>query len=108
FFVVILAYSGCGYVQSAQNPGAKQITISVTPVSTSVQVNGTVKFESIVSNTSNTAVTWWVNGALGGDTNHGIIDSTGMYTAPAAPPVPAAISIKVISSAAPTVTATAI
>jgi arylsulfate sulfotransferase len=107
-FAVILAYSGCGYVQSAQNPAAKQITISITPVSTSVRVNGTVKFEAIVSNTSNTAVTWWVNGALRGDTIHGTIDSTGMYTAPAASPVPAAISIRVISSAAPTVTATAI
>jgi arylsulfate sulfotransferase len=108
FFVVILAYSGCGYVQSAQGPVAQQITISITPVSASVQVNGTVKFNSTVSNNANTAVTWSVNGALGGDTIYGIIDSAGMYTAPAAPPAPAAISIKVMSSAAPAVTATAI
>jgi arylsulfate sulfotransferase len=107
FFVLILTSWGCGYVQPAQNVVAQAITISVTPVSASVQVGGTVKFNSTVKNTSNTAVTWWVNGVLGGDATHGVIDPAGMYTAPAGPPVPATVSIKVVSSAAPTVTATA-
>jgi arylsulfate sulfotransferase len=107
FFVCILMASGCGYVQSGPNPVAQAITISVTPVSASVQVGGAVKFNSTVRNTSNTTVTWWVNGVLGGDATHGLIDPTGMYTAPAAPPVPATVSIKVVSSAAPSMTATA-
>src|ERR1700693_1224770 len=70
FFSFLLTFWGCGYVQSAENPVAQEITISVTPVSASVQVGGTIKFNSIVKNTSNTAVTWWVNGVLGGDATH--------------------------------------
>ena len=107
FFVLNLTSWGCGFVQSKQNPVAQAITISVTPVSASVQVRGTIKFTSTVSDTSNTAVAWLVNGVLSGDAIHGTVDQTGMYTAPAAPPVPGTVSITVVSSAAPTVTATA-
>jgi arylsulfate sulfotransferase len=79
----------------------------VTPITASVQVGGTAKFNSTVKNTSNTAVTWWVNGVLGGNAIRGTIDSTGMYTAPAAPPVPAMVSIEVVLSSTSSVTATA-
>jgi arylsulfate sulfotransferase len=105
--VLDLGSCGCGYVRPRQNPAAQAITITVTPVTASVQVGGTLQFNSTVSNTSNSAVTWWVNGVLDGDAIHGTVSSSGMYTAPATPPVPATVSIKVVSSAASTVTATA-
>jgi len=105
--VLDLGSCGCGYVQPRQNQAAQAITITVTPVTASVQVGGTLQFNSTVSNTSNSAVTWWVNGVLDGDAIHGTVSSSGMYTAPATPPVPATVSIKVVSSAASTVTATA-
>ena len=105
--VLNLGSCGCGYVQPKQNPAAQAITITVTPVTASVQVGGTLKFNSTVSNTSNTAVAWSVNGVPGGDAIHGTVDSSGMYTAPLAPPIPATVSVIVVSSAASTATATA-
>ena len=73
----------------------------------SVPVSGTKKFTASVANTSNTAVTWQVNGTTGGESTHGTIDATGLYTAPAAIPSPATVTIAAISQAQPTKMATA-
>src|SRR5450755_3517417 len=89
-FVVALAACGCGTVQSnSQTPQAQKVIVSVDPPSASLKISTTQKFTAVVSNASNTAVTWQVEGVAGGDATHGIIDATGMYTAPAAVPSPA-------------------
>ena len=92
---------------SVANQTAQGIQISVTPTSTSVPVSGTKKFTASVANASNPAVTWQVNGTTGGESTHGTIDPTGLYTAPAAIPSPAAVTIAAISQAQPTKMATA-
>jgi hypothetical protein len=91
----------------AANQMAQGIKITVTPASTAVPVSGTKKFTASVANTSNTAVIWQVNGTTGGESTHGTIDTTGLYTAPAAIPSPAAVTIAAISQAQPTKMATA-
>src|SRR3984893_14821277 len=78
--------AGCGG-GSASNP--QGIIISVNPQSASVQIAGTQTFTAAVSNTSNKAVTWKVNGVVGGGATHVNISSTGIRSARAAVPSPA-------------------
>jgi hypothetical protein len=58
------------------------ISVSVTPASATVPVNGTQQFSATVFNTSNQGVAWTVNGTSGNSVT-GWIDTTGRYTAPA-------------------------
>ena len=88
--------AGCGGGGTSTPQG---IMISVNPQSASVQVAGTQTFSAAVSNTSNTVVTWKVNGVEGGDDIHGRIDSTGIYKAPAAVPSPPTVTITAASAA---------
>ncbi|MBM3757623.1 MAG: hypothetical protein FJW38_27030 [Acidobacteria bacterium] len=61
------------------------VSVSVSPASASVEVNTQRQFTATVTGTSNQAVTWDVNGVVGGNSVVGFIDSiTGLYTAPQA------------------------
>lgn len=55
----------------------------------------------MVTGTSNTAVTWLVNGVPGGAASLGLISSTGLYAAPADVPAPINVEIEAQSVAAP-------
>jgi hypothetical protein len=55
-----------------------------------------------VTNASNAAVTWQVDGVDGGNATAGTISSSGVYTAPAAVPSPAAVTVTAVSVADPT------
>src|SRR5213079_342410 len=57
-----------------------------------------------VQNTSNTAVTWQVNGVTGGNATVGTISSSGLYTAPASP---ATVTVTAVSQADTTKSASA-
>jgi hypothetical protein len=98
---------GCATVKSSDTRTVDSVVVTVTPASASVQISGTQKFMATVANTSNTAVTWQVNGTAGGDSTHGTIDATGMYTAPAAVPSPAAVTVSATAMADPTKSAAA-
>lgn len=65
---------------------ATGIVVSVQPVSASVSDFRTQQFTAAVNGTTNTAVTWQVNGATGGSQKFGFISSTGLYVAPSAVP----------------------
>jgi hypothetical protein len=84
------------------------VSISISPTIASVVVSGTQTFTSTVQNTSNTAVTWQVNGVTGGSAATGTISSSGDYTAPSAVPTPATVTVTAISQASPSVTASAV
>jgi hypothetical protein len=76
------------------------VTVSVSPSSASVPVNTKKQFTATVSGSSNPAVTWDVNGTVGGNGTVGFIDSaSGTYTAPLAPPSPATVTVHASSSA---------
>ena len=83
-------------------PPPAPIDVSVTPAAASVQTSGRQTFTATVTNTTNKAVTWQVNGITGGNTSVGTISTTGVYTAPATVPSPAKVTVTAVSVADPT------
>jgi uncharacterized membrane protein YgcG len=64
-------------------------------------------FTAAVTNTTNIAVTWSINGVNGGNSMVGVITAAGVYTAPASVPSPAAVTVKATSAADSTKSASA-
>ena len=83
--------------------GTTNVVVAVTPNTATVQVGQTQQFTAQVTGTSNISVNWTV---IEGS-SYGTINSTGLYTAPAVLPSPAAATIRVTSVADPTKSATA-
>jgi parallel beta-helix repeat protein len=71
----------------------------VSSSSSSVLLGNTQQFTATVTGTSNTAVTWSVNGISGGNSTGGTISSAGLYTAPQDLPNPANVTIRATSQA---------
>ena len=84
---------------SAQVTIAPAITVSVSPGTATVSASGTQTFMASVGNSSNTAVTWQVNGVAGGNAAVGTISSSGVYTAPMTVPSPATVTVAAVSAA---------
>jgi hypothetical protein len=61
------------------------IAVGITPSTASVLPSGTQQFTATVQNTSNTAVTWTVDGIVNGNTSVGAITGTGATVVYAAP-----------------------
>jgi hypothetical protein len=80
--VLLLAGCSVGSVGGSSPPTTLSPAVSVSPSSAFVAPGGPQQFTAKVSNTSNTAVTWQVNGAEGGNAATGTITSGGLYTAP--------------------------
>src|SRR6185437_14876699 len=98
-FVVIFAtliWSSCGGKKSTPSTG---VSITISPTSASVAGGATQQFTATVTGSTNTAVTWQVNGATGGDAINGTIDTNGLYKAPNVLPSQTTITIAVISQA---------
>ena len=72
--------SGCGSSYTQPPP---QVTVSVSPKRSAVTTGQTQTFTATVSGSSNTNVTWEVDGAAGGSSSVGTITSAGVYTPPA-------------------------
>jgi hypothetical protein len=94
---------------------ASPVTVTLNPATVSVQSGRTQSFTAAVSGSTNTAVTWSVNGVNGGNAQVGTISAAGLFTAPAVVPSPALVTVRAASqasasasgSAAVTVTAAA-
>ena len=86
---------------------AATVTLAVSPVSASVPLAGAQTFAASVSGSSNTGVTWSVNGLAGGAATIGTISSSGVYTAPATMPASSTVTITAASMASPSTTASA-
>jgi len=76
--------------------------VKVTPTASSVLLGNTQLFAAGVTNTTDTAVTWSVNGVVGGNSTVGTISATGLYAAPADLPSNATVTIAAASVADPT------
>ena len=85
--------------QSVTNPASQSITVTVSSSSSSVLLGITQQFTATVTGTSNRAVTWNVNGIIGGNSTVGTISGTGLYTAPQDLPNPANVTIQATSQA---------
>jgi len=70
-------------------------SIVVSPGSANVMATKTQQFSATVSD--NSAVTWEVNGAAGGNSTVGTISATGLYTAPAVIPSTPTVTITAAS-----------
>ncbi len=76
------------------------VAVALSPSTVSVEANGGQQtFTATVTNTTNTAVTWQVNGVAGGNSTVGVISTGGVYTAPMAVPSPAAVTVTAVSAA---------
>jgi hypothetical protein len=84
--------------QSACSSVAPAILIDVCPATDTVQAGGTATLTATVANATNTAVSWEVNGLVGGSATVGTITSTGVYTAPASVPASATVTISAVSA----------
>lgn len=75
------------------------VSVAVSPATASVIAGATQAFTAAVSNTTNTGVTWSVNGAAGGNSTVGVISSSGVYTAPMTVPSPAVVTVTAVALA---------
>jgi hypothetical protein len=100
---------GCGGGGSSAPPPPPPpaVSISVSPSTASVLVGNTQQFTATVENTTNTAVTWQVNGVTGGNSTSGVISTSGLYTAPDPAPNTATVTVSVVSQVDATKSATA-
>lgn len=80
-------------------PAPPPVTISVSPASPTVPLNGSQTFSATVTGSANTSVTWSVNGINGGSASIGTINSAGVYTAPAVLPASTSVTIRATSVA---------
>ncbi len=81
---------------SPTSPAA--IAVSVSGPST-VAAGGSATFTASVTNTSNTAVSWEVNGTTAGNSTVGTISAGGVYTAPNLPLSGGTVTIAAVSQA---------
>jgi uncharacterized protein (DUF1800 family) len=83
----------------APPPPPPPITVVVSPAAANVATGMTQAFAATVAGTSNTGVSWSVNGIGGGNATLGTISSAGVYTAPSAVPAPATVTVRATSAA---------
>lgn len=107
-WVTAILLVGCSGPLSVKNSGgnsggsggsSSSVTVSVSPSTTSVIVNQQTGFQATVTGTTNTAVTWEVNGIAAGNSTVGTINALGTYTAPATVPNPATVTVTAVSQA---------
>ena len=82
---------------------APVVTVTISPPTAQVIVKGLQQFTATVTNASNTAVTWSVNGVTGGTLVAGTITSGGLYSAPLNVPSPATVTVKATSQEFPSI-----
>ena len=91
---------GCGYAGSPPN---NNVTVTVQPPKANVALGQSQQFQATVTNSSNDAVSWNVNGIAGGTTTLGTIvannASSAVYTAPTLIPSPASVTVTATSTA---------
>ncbi len=89
--VVLVCVAGCSGLKTASSNGSgntgggggsQAVTVTISPLSTSVAPFSTATFSASVTGTTNTAVTWQVNNVAGGTAKTGVISASGTYSAP--------------------------
>jgi hypothetical protein len=94
--------SGAALATITAPPPPAPVSVSVAPGTANLQTGASQSFTASVTNTSNAAVTWQVNGVAGGNSTVGTISTAGVYTAPSAVPSPATVTVTAVSVAAAT------
>src|SRR5438876_5268559 len=83
--LTVQAYDGTYFHQTVYITvsSSSGVTVAISPASATLAPQQTQQFTATVSGTTNTAVTWSVDGINGGNSTTGTISNTGLYTAPA-------------------------
>ncbi len=92
-----------GVAKSCYFQQASAVTVAVSPANASASYGATQQFTAAVTGAPNQAVSWTLSGPSCGTTSCGTISSGGLYTAPAAMPSSATITITATSVSEPTV-----
>ena len=105
FSALTLAFTltGCGTGGGNVTP---QPSVTVSGAS-QVRLGSTTSFSATVTNLTNTAVTWQVNGVTGGNSSVGSITTAGVYTPPVALPTADSVTVTAVSVASPTASGSA-
>ncbi len=106
---LILAFWSCapGGAPDDDDPPPDPVAINIIEGAASVEVGHSFQFHYSVSNTTNTSCAWSVENVAGGNAIVGTIDAGGLYTAPAAVPNPAQVTVKAVAAVDPTKSDTA-
>jgi hypothetical protein len=80
-FALMLGLVGCGSSHSSPSP-TPTVTVTLNETSVNVAAGATSQFTATVTGSTNTAVTWSVDGVSGGSSATGTINASGLYTAP--------------------------
>src|SRR6516162_2738747 len=85
-----------------------QVTVTISPALATLATLATQPFTATVSGTTNTAVSWQVNGVVGGNSSVGLISTTipgssneALYLGASSVPSPASVSVTAVSQADP-------
>ena len=115
---LVFLLSACSGTNSSTgtSTGTGTVAVVVTPGSATLSPYGSATFTSSVTNATNTAVTWEVNGVVGGNATTGIISTSGVYEAPhaisnsilPATALSATVTITAVSQASATAKGTAV
>jgi hypothetical protein len=91
------------YVADTDNARIRQLVpaifVTISPNPVSVVVGTQQQFTAAVAGSSNTAVTWAVNGTPGGNSTVGTISTSGLFQAPVTIPTPATVTVTAVSQA---------
>lgn len=86
-------------VQLACGGGNSGVQVSIKPTQVTLAPGATQQFTASLTNTSNSAVSWQVNGIGGGNGAVGTIDASGLYTAPVGTTLPPSVTVTAVSKA---------
>lgn len=82
-------------------------TVAISPGSAqSCDLDGAIQFSATVTGSTNTKVSWYAGGVLGGNATAGVISTSGLYTAPKSVPSQNPVAITAVSQANSKSTAT--
>lgn len=103
--LLVLAAAGCSSGVSpspgSTNPPLSNVSVTISPGSSTVGFGTTQQFKATVTGASNTAVTWSVSSSASSSSSQiGSVSSSGLYTAPAASSSPPINSAQPVSVAA--------
>jgi hypothetical protein len=92
---------------SGQAKQSNTVSVTVSPSAATVAVNTTKQFTATVTNATSQVVNWSVNGAPGGNSTVGLINASGLYTAPPVPPSGSNVTVQAASAVSPSAVGTA-
>jgi len=77
---------------------SSNLSVAVTPATATLRAGATQAFTATVTGSTNTNLTWSVNGTAGGNATLGTVSAAGLYTAPNNLPTPPNVTVTATSA----------